>query len=206
MARPRSQPCPSPLRRRGRSWAGSAPGQPGSGQLAALQPASRGGKASSPNHKPALARERLRLPGLTQRREGLGSRHRLARLGGWKGSAAGELGFATPAQLGSGKARIAWARLPGHVPPAAAALAAVRSQASPGHRFPGSGERLVQSQGWGLVREGGEGELKEVENGKFGFLFFTWRSAACQSPRGSPPPRSGCWNSRTGAVTVLGAA
>lgn len=199
-------PVASPARPRCEAAAGAGPGQP---RERAARRAAAGvtrGEGFQPKPQTSAGERASELAWADAALRGLGVPSPAGSARRLEGQRCRRAGFCNPSSAQQGEStkragRAAWAR------PARSCSPRRRTEPSlAGPPFPGSGERLVRSQGWGLVREGGEEELKEVENGEFGFLFFTRRSAACQSPRGSPPPRARRWNSRKGAVTVLGAA
>lgn len=132
-----------------------------------------------------------------------GSRRRPAQLGSG-GAELREglvLGFATPVRVGKARleAEKQEERGPGCLGTSSRSSALLPSLPAP--PLPRSWELLAQT-GAGfccprsLVPPGaGAEEAEEMEKGKREFFFCTWCSAACESPRVSPPPRARGWNS-----------
>lgn len=177
--RPYSQPC---LSCAAMSRPRSARDSLGRGSSPRSSPCHVEGRLSSPNHKPAQARKHLRSAWADAAWQVLGVPSPPSSARQLEGQSCMRACFASLVELSSGKARRAWTRLPGHVQPAAAALYG----AKPRRAAASLGAVNIFKAKAGVycsrsLRAGGE-EMKEIENGKFGFLFLTWCSAACASP------------------------
>lgn len=152
----------------------------GRGSSARSSPCHVEGRLPSPNRKPAQARKRLRSAWADAARRVLGVPSPPSTARQLEGQSCVRACFASLVELSSGRARRAQARLPGHVQPAAAAPYGAKQ----GTASLGAVNVFKVKAGFYCsrsLRAGGE-EMKEMENGKFGFLFFTWCSAACDSP------------------------